>query len=234
MANVDRSLISDLPLFSGLAGKQLDELLREAQSVRYLKGTNVFQQDEEAHSFFVLLHGHLRVYKLTPDGQQVVVRFVSPGEVFGVAMAIGRTSYPATAAAVVDSIALVWPSAAWARLIANHPSLAVNTLQTVGSRLQDAHTRVVEMSTEQVERRIAHTLLRLAQQSGRKVEAGVQIDFPISRQDVAEMTGATLHTVSRVLSAWEDKGLVEGGRQKITLSDPHRLFVLAEGGSRKE
>jgi CRP-like cAMP-binding protein len=90
------------------------------------------------------------------------------------------------------------------------------------------------MSTEQVERRIAHTLLRLAQQSGRKVEAGIQIDFPISRQDVAEMTGATLHTVSRVLSAWEDKGLVAGGRQKITLRDPHRLFVLAEGGAPKE
>jgi CRP-like cAMP-binding protein len=234
MANVDRSLVADLSLFSGLAPAQLDDLLREAQSVRYPKGMNVFQQDEEAHSFFVLLHGHLRVDKLTPDGQQVVVRFVSPGEVFGVAMAIGRTSYPATAAAVVDSIALVWPSATWPRLIATHPTLAVNTLQTVGSRLQDAHTRVVEMSTEQVERRIAHTLLRLAQQSGRKVEAGIQIDFPISRQDVAEMTGATLHTVSRVLSAWEDKGLVAGGRQKITLRDPHRLFVLAEGGAPKE
>jgi CRP/FNR family transcriptional regulator, nitrogen oxide reductase regulator len=231
MPSVDRSLIANLSLFAGLAPGELDELLREAQSLRYPKGTNVFQQDEEAHSFFVLLHGHLRVYKLTPDGQQVVVRFVSPGEVFGVAMAIGRSTYPATAAAVVDSVALVWPSAAWPRLITRHPSLAVNTLQTVGSRLQDAHTRVVEMSTEQVERRIAHTLLRLAQQSGRKVEAGVQIDFPISRQDVAEMTGATLHTVSRVLSAWEEKGLVEGGRQKITIREPHRLLLLAEGGS---
>jgi CRP-like cAMP-binding protein len=232
MASVDRSLVADLPLFSGLANEQLDALLREAQSVRYPKGTNVFEQDAEARSFFVLLHGHLRVFKLTPDGQQVVVRFVSPGEVFGVAMAIGRTTYPATASAVVDSIALVWPSAAWPRLVEKHPTLAVNTLQTVGSRLQDAHTRVVEMSTEQVERRIAHTLLRLAQQAGRKVEAGVQIDFPISRQDVAEMTGATLHTVSRVLSAWEDQGLVEGGRQRITIREPHRLLVLAEGGSR--
>jgi CRP/FNR family transcriptional regulator, nitrogen oxide reductase regulator len=234
MANIDRSLVANVPMFAGLAPEQLDDLLREAQSVRYPKGSSVFQQDEAAHSFFVLLHGHLRVYKLTPDGQQVVVRFVSQGEVFGVAMAIGRTTYPATAAAVVDSIALVWPSAAWPRLIAKHPALAVNTLQTVGSRLQDAHTRVVEMSTEQVERRIAHTLLRLAKQSGRKVEAGIQIDFPISRQDVAEMTGATLHTVSRVLSAWEEKGLVEGGRQKITVCDPHRLFMLAEGETQRE
>lgn len=229
MANVDRSLVAGLPLFAGVSPDDLDEILREAQVLRYPKGANVFEQDGEAHSFFVLLHGHLRVYRLTPDGQQVVVRYVSPGEVFGVAMAIGRNRYPGTAAAVVDSIALAWASAAWPRMVAKHPALAANTMQMIGNRLQEQNTRVVEMSTEQVERRIAHTLLRLAGQAGRKVEAGVQIDFPISRQDVAEMTGATLHTVSRILSAWEDKGLVEGGRQRITLRDPHRLMLLAEG-----
>ena len=87
---------------------------------------------------------------------------------------------------------------------------------------------MVEMSTEQVEKRIAHALLRLVKQSGRKVEHGVEIDFPISRQDIAQMTGTTLHTVSRTLSAWETKGLVESGRQKIVVREPHKLFMLAE------
>ena len=163
-------------------------------------------------------------------GSRLSCRFVAPGEIFGVAKAIGRTTYPATATAVVDSVALVWPSAAWPRLVEKNPALATNALQTVGSRLQEAHTRVVEMSTEQVERRVAHALLRLAKQAGRKVEEGVRIDFPISRQDVAEMTGTTLHTVSRILSAWEAQGWVEGGRQKIVIREAHKLFVLAEGG----
>jgi CRP-like cAMP-binding protein len=74
-------------------------------------------------------------------------------------------------------------------------------------------------------------LLRLAKQAGRKTPGGVEIDFPISRQDVAEMTGTTLHTVSRILSAWEQRGLVEGGRQRIVLRNPHALFVLAESQS---
>jgi CRP-like cAMP-binding protein len=228
VAGLDRSLVAGVPLFAGLAPEALDEVLREATSVRYPKGKDVFTQEEEAHSFFLLLHGNLRVMRLTPDGQQVVVRFVSAGEIFGVAMAIGRTSYPGTATAVVDSLALVWPSAAWPRLVASHPALAVNVLQTVGTRLQDAHARVVEMSTEEVERRIAHGLLRLARQAGRKVEAGIEIDFPISRQDVAEMTGTTLYTVSRILSAWEAQGWVEGRRRRIVIRDPHRLFALAE------
>jgi CRP/FNR family transcriptional regulator, nitrogen oxide reductase regulator len=221
-------VIEKLPLFVGLDAAELDALLSEARSARYAKNSDVFEQGGEVHSFFLLLHGHVRATKTTPTGEQIVVRYVTPGEIFGVAPAIGLKNYPATATAVDDSIVLAWPSAAWPRLVAQHPALATNTLQTVGSRLQETHTRVMEMSTQQVERRIAHALLRLAKQAGRKVERGVEIDFPISRQDIAEMTGTTLHTVSRTLSAWEQQGLVESGRQRIVLRDPHRLFGLAE------
>lgn len=228
MATVDRSLVADLPLFAGLSAEALDGILKEARAVRYAKNSAVFEQGAEAGAFFVLLNGHVRATKTTPGGQQVVVRYVTPGETFGVAVAIGLTHYPATATAVDDSVVLAWPSSAWPRLVAQHPALAGNTLQMVGARLQDSHTRVIEMSTEQVERRVAHALLRLVQQAGRKVDAGVAIDFPISRQDIAEMTGTTLHTVSRILSAWEDQGLVESGRQRIVIRDPHKLFMLAE------
>jgi len=101
-------------------------------------------------------------------------------------------------------------------------------METLGARLQDSQTRILEMSTQQVEKRVAHAILRLANQAGRKTETGILIDFPISRQDIAEMTGTTLHTVSRILSAWEEKGLVESGRQRITVCDPHGLVMLAE------
>ena len=229
MASVDRSLVANLSMFAGLAPAEQEDLLREARSVRYPKDAAVFEQGAEADRFFVLLHGHLRVEKTTPQGSHIVVRYVSAGELFGVAQAMNLSHYPATAVAAVDSIALAWPSASWARLIAKYPSLASSALQTVGSRLQDTQTRVIEISNEQVEQRVAHALLRLAKQAGRKVESGIEIDFPISRQDVAEMTGTTLHTVSRILSAWESQGLVEGGRQRIVLRDPHRLHTLAEG-----
>ena len=76
---------------------------------------------------------------------------------------------------------------------------------------------------------VAHAVLRLIDQAGRKEGNGIRIDFPISRQDIAEMTGTTLHTVSRILSAWEAKGLVEGGRQKLLVRDAAGLATLAEG-----
>ena len=91
----------------------------------------------------------------------------------------------------------------------------------------------MEMSTQQVEQRVAHALLRIINQSGRKTGEGIEVDFPITRQDIAEMTGTTLHTVSRLLSAWEDEGIVRGGRQKVVVTDPHALVLVAENRRRK-
>jgi CRP/FNR family transcriptional regulator, nitrogen oxide reductase regulator len=228
MASIDRSLVAHLPLFAGLSAEDLNDVLREARSLRVPRNGTVFEQGEDAHSFFVLLHGHVRASKTTPAGDQVVVRYVMAGESFGVAPAIGLAQYPATATAVDDSVVLVWPAAAWPRLVARFPSLAANTLQTIGQRLQESHARVIETTTQQVEQRVAHALLRLASQAGRKLDHGVQIDFPISRRDIAQMTGTTLHTVSRILSGWEQLGLVESGRQRIVLLEPHKIVLLAE------
>ncbi len=229
MATIDRSIVAELPLFAGLGPGDLDEILREARSVRYAKDSTVFAQGADAVSFFVLLHGHLRVEKTTPQGQQIVARYVSAGALFGVAQALALDTYPATAIAAVDSIALSWPSAAWPKLVAKFPSLAAGMLHTVGQRLQDTQTQVLEISSQPVEQRVAHALLRLAKQAGRRIESGIEIDFPISRQDVAEMTGTTLHTVSRILSGWEQQGWVAGGRQRIVLRDCGSLLAIAEG-----
>ena len=196
---LDRSLIASLPVFSTFAPEELDDVLAAARSQRFAKNAHVFEQGAAADSFFLLLHGRVRAYKVSPAGEQIVIRYVNPGDLFGVANAIGVTTYPANAVAVVDSVAVVWPSAIWAGLAARHPPLAGGLMRTLGERLQESQTRLVEISTQEVERRVANALMRLAAQGGRKEYDGVAFDFPISRQDIAEMTGTTLFTVSRIL-----------------------------------
>ncbi len=229
MSRLDRSLIAGLPLFSGMSSADLDKVLERATSRRVPKDALVFEQDSEVQFFYLLLHGRVRVVKTTADGQQVIVRYIGAGELLGIAQALGRTTYPASAVAVVDCVVLAWPSHLWAEFAAAFSSFGASTYKTVGERLQDVQSQVVELATQQVERRVAHALLRLVQQTGKKSDDGLLIDFPISRQDIAEMTGATLYTVSRLLSAWEQEGLIESGRQRITVLEPHRLLLIAEG-----
>lgn len=225
---LDRSIIAHLALFHGLEPQALDIILKDARSVLFAKESIVFEQEADARSFYVLLSGHIRVVRTTPDGRQIIARYISEGEIFGVAAALGRLTYPATAVAAVDCVVLVWPSSVWPDLSSRFPALSAGTFKTVGNRLQETQARVLELATEQVEQRVASAILRLINQTGRKTEAGIEIDFPISRQDIAEMTGTTLHTVSRLLSAWEEKGIIVSGRQRVTVADPHRLVLLAE------
>ncbi len=226
---LDASLFTNLPPFAGIGRDDLTALIARAKSTRFEKGTQIFSEGEKAHSFFLLLDGHIRVVRITPEGEQVIARYISAGELFGIAQALGRDTYPANALAAVDCVALCWPGGIWQETTQRFPTFATNTYKTVGARLQDAQDRIVEMATERVEQRVANAILKLANQTGVKTEDGILIDFPISRQDISEMTGTTLHTVSRFLSAWEQDGLVKSGRQKITVTQGHQLLLIANG-----
>lgn len=228
--SIPRSLVKNLDLFRAVPDKDLDTVLAIAKSIRVHPGETVFQQGEPADHFFVLLHGHLKVMQTTTEGDQIMVRYVVPGEVFGIAKAMQRPAYPATCAAVEESVVLAWPSSEWDRFMTGNLQFAANALQTVGQRLHDAHSRIQELSTEEVEQRVARCILRLIDSSGEETEEGIAVNFPITRQDIAEMTGTTLHTVSRLLSAWRERGLVITGRKRVIVRKVDDLIRLAEGG----
>lgn len=225
---IDRTLVGALPIFAGMEDTALDKLLANAVQRPVSKGAKVFEQGQKATLFYLLLQGRLKVMQVTAGGQQLIVRVVHPGDLFGFALAIGRTEYPGTPVAVADSIVLAWPMNMMNSFLERNPTLAINAMQMIGQRLDQAHIRIREMSTQEVERRIAHTVIRLAQEAGVPDGDNIRIDFPISRQDIAEMTGTTLHTVSRTLSNWETKGLVKGGRQLLLVCNLSGLTRLAE------
>lgn len=225
---IDISLVRNLPLFRQMEPAALSRLMQRATPQRVAQGATVFEQGSDAVAFYLLLNGRLKVSQVTQDGQQVMVRVVHPGDLFGFARALARRDYPGTAKAAVESLVISWPMADWDAVVENNPRLAINAMQTIGQRLDEAHTRLREMSTQEVERRVAHAVLRLAEKAGRIEDGGTRIDFPITRQDIAEMTGTTLHTVSRLLSSWEGLGLVEGGRQKLTVIDSAGLARIAD------
>jgi len=227
MRKPDRTLIADMEVFQGAGPEMLDAILADARVLRIERETAVFAEGEEAAAFFLLLDGHVRVVRTTPAGDQVIMRYIGAGQLIGIAQAIGQATYPASAIAAVDCVALAWPGSLWERFIARTPGFAAAACRTVGRRLQDTQAQLIDMATGQVEQRVARALCRLARQSGRQTGAGLEISFPLSRQDIAEMTGATLHSVSRLLAAWTAMGIIAGGRQRVTVTDFARLQARA-------
>jgi CRP/FNR family transcriptional regulator, nitrogen oxide reductase regulator len=215
-------------LFEGLSPDEVDTIRQAAQRRSIARGAFLFHQGDPAANAYVLLLGRARLSQVTVDGQEVLVQFIGAGDPAGLVAAFPRATYPLSAQAVEDCVALVWDGETLAQLMARFPRLALNGMGTVSGRMRDLQDRVRELQTERVERRIARALLRLVRQVGRKTDQGVVIDMSLSRQDIAEMTGATLYTVSRVLSGWESDGVVASGRERVTVLAPHRLVTIAE------
>ncbi len=220
--------LADVPLFRGLAAADLSHIASLSHSKTVDAGAFFFSEGEQADHFFVLTGGRVKLTQVTPEGHQIVLRHANPGDAFGGVGAFGDPIYPVGAEAIELSAARAWTSAAMRQLLETQPGVALNALHFVAGRLHDLQRRYRQATTERVERRVARAILRLVHDSGRRVDAGVAIDFPVSRQDIAEMTGTTLYTVSRLLSAWEQRGIIRGGRQRIVLVEPKALAAIAE------
>jgi CRP-like cAMP-binding protein len=215
-------------LFHGLAPADIAAIIAAAQRRRVARHAVFFHQGAPASALHVLVEGRVKLVQTTPEGHQVVVRIVGAGDMFGGVAILGDAVYPATAEALGASEALVWPGPVIAQLIERHPPLALNALRVLARRLGELQDRYRELATERVEQRVARALVRLARQAGRRDATGVLIDMELTRQDLAALTGTTLYTVSRIVSGWQERGLVESRRTRLVIRDPHGLVAIAE------
>ena len=228
IARGDLALLQSVSLFEELDEEALEAIHEAAQSRPLKPGSVLFRQDDPARALYVLRTGRLRVAELTPEGHEVLLRFIEPGHAVGLMAALEGTAYPATVGAAEESRVLSWGRDAIERLMEHHPRLARNAMRLMVGRIRELQQRVVELATERVEQRVARTILRLVRQAGRRTDEGVLLDMALSRQDLAALTGTTLFTVSRVLNRWQELGVVAIGRQRIVLRRPHDLVALAE------
>ena len=188
----------------------------------------MFSEGLHVDRVFLLLDGHIRVLRTTSQGDQIILLHIAPGQVFGIGSALGHKGYPAPEMAADDCVVLAWPNRLWPEFVARYAGFASQSYAVVGERLNDMHAVIVEMATKQVEQRLVAALLRLIPQMGRKVDDGIDLEFPITRQNISDMAGSALLTVSRLLSAWEKDRIVVSQRKKISATAPHRL-VLRSG-----
>ncbi|HEY8616603.1 Crp/Fnr family transcriptional regulator [Phenylobacterium sp.] len=227
---LDPALLEGADMFDVLDAPGRREVLQAGVVRRLPQGKVVFSQGDPGTTCHTLLEGRVKIVQTRPDGGQSVIRFIGPGEMYGTVAALMDKPFPADAVAVLDSTEVYWPVAVMRQLMTRFPQVAIRSAASAGSRLFELQHRVGELSGEKVEQRIARALVRLVRQAGRRTAEGIEIDFPITRQELAEMAGSTLHTVSRTLSAWDEREITASSRRHIVVRKLHVLLDIAEQG----
>jgi len=195
------------------------------------EGEFFFFQGDPAEYLYVLTSGQVKLLQSNPSGKQVNIRTIRPWEMFAALGAVRKdATYPLSAQALQGSTALVLRSDFMNEMMQTRPYLAIALTRLITTLMQEIQVRYRELATERVEQRIARTLLRLASQTGERIEDETStVELSFTRQDLAEMTGTTVFTVSRTLSEWDQLGIIEAGRERIKIKHPGRLLKIAEG-----
>ncbi len=214
-------------VFDGLTEAERERWLSRATVAAYKRGHTIARQGEMARHLVLVESGLLKILQLTAEGTELIVRFVVPGEPFGGVVALGDAPYPVTAVVVQPAVLRLWTRDTANDLLAQTPQVRVNIMREMATHMTDALTRVRELTTARVSQRLAHTLLRLARQCGEPNPEGVLITQPLTRQELADLTGTTLYTVSRTLSEWESRGLLESRKRLLLLRSLRKLEDVA-------
>jgi len=229
----DIGLLKRSPLFKDLDEPALIEVARRFHEESYKADEFLFFEGDPADKLWIGKTGQIKILKHSESGQEVILLVITPGELFGAAGTWGEEVYPASAQAQTACTVLTMHVEDFTELMHRFPPIALAVITVIKDRLKEAHEMMRRLSAERVERRIAHTLLKLAEKVGKRTAEGVDINMPLSRQDLASMTGTTVESVSRVLSKWQHEGLVKTGREHVVIVQPHRLVVLAEDLNRQ-
>jgi CRP-like cAMP-binding protein len=213
----------DWTLLAGLSADERRHVLAAGIAKALAKGEVLFRQGEPAESLFVVEDGRVKMTQLGAEGQEVILRLAGPGEMFAAIAVLDGKTYPFGASAVAETRVRHWPRKVLHALFRSLPTLQSNVLGVVGSHSREMLDRFRELATEPAPRRLARALLRLLPDdpAPQKVEG-------LTRQDLADMTGTTLYTVSRILSEWQSDGIVETGRGRVAVRARARLEALAD------
>jgi CRP-like cAMP-binding protein len=219
--------IQQSSLFRGLSAAQYSEVASLARELRFGRRQIIFREGDPVDSVSVLATGRVKVTQLSRSGAEVILRIKGNGEVVGGLGVQPGGPHFLTAQTLEPCTVLLWDVRKFEMLEDRMPALQRNTVRIFAERLRVLEERFLELATEQVAPRLARMLVRLIEQSARADQPGVRIN--LSREELAQMTGTTLFTVSRLLCEWEQHGIIQTQRKAVVVQNTQKLMALAEG-----
>lgn len=221
-------VLGRVPYFRGLSEQQLRVIDGQMQSLAWAEGEHLYAAGQPASDLYVMASGRAKAFHDTAEGQQVVVDLLGPGDLFGGVPALGHDRYPETVQALSTTCALRMDNATFENILGQFPPVALQVLNALAGQLRTTRSTLAEHHAAPVASRVAATLLRLADKFGTPSRQGELIQFPLSRADLAGITGASPESVSRAMSSLRKAGIIETGRRWTALTDRARLTEIAE------
>jgi CRP/FNR family transcriptional regulator, nitrogen oxide reductase regulator len=221
-------------LFSGISRADCARIVSTAQERHFARRQRIFFEGNPIKHVILLVSGSVKITQFGLSGHGVILRINGPGEMVG---AIGPSpclgqhgEHCSTAWTLEKSSVLAWETVQFETLSERFPFLRRNAAHILEKWLQELEERFREISTERVSPRLSSELVRLLGQVGKRKSEG-HLEILLSHQELAQLTGTTLFTVSRLLCQWESHGIVSLRRGGVLVKNVPALIDLSQEGN---
>lgn len=212
-----------IPLFGDLSEEELQAIAKLARVRNYKKNMLVFMEGEPGEALYFIVSGKVKISKATPDGREQILHILQPGDVFAEVVLIDRGPYPATAEIIETGQIGMLMNDDVENLLRSNAEIALKLLRLVSKRLRLAQMQIRDLALKDTYGRLAGMLLMLAKEHGEAAAAGVKIDLPLSRQELANLIGTTRETVTRVLGDFKKYKCIDLDKQAIIIINEEKL-----------
>jgi CRP/FNR family transcriptional regulator len=220
-------LLRTTPIFSRLSPGDRHAIAESARVREFARGETIFEQDSASDAFYAIAAGRVKIFKMMPNGKDVILEVFGPGDPLGAVAVYMDRPFPASAAALEDTVCVIIPRAAFFQLIETQPSLVRGLLLGLTVRLVELTNRLAELTGGRIEPRFARLFLKLATEMGRQERAGTFIPLALSRQELADLTGTTIETCIRIMSRWNKDEVVRTDKDGFVVLGRSELERIA-------
>jgi CRP/FNR family transcriptional regulator, nitrogen oxide reductase regulator len=208
-------------IFRRLTPEDRHRLAAVASVRTYDKGGSIFSEGDPSDLMYTVVTGRVKVFKSTPRGTDVILEIFGPGDPVGAVAVYESRPYPASAVALEPTTCLLVARRDFFALLETYPTMVRGLLVGLTHRIVELTNRIMELSGGRIEARLARFLLKLATDIGQTRDGAVFIAMPLSRQELADMTGTTIETCIRIMSRW--------GKQEIVRTEKDGFVIVDRG-----
>lgn len=217
MKNKALSALRGISLFSSLTEAELADITHKLTLNTYGRGQTVFHEDDTNRYMYAVLSGKVKVYKTTREGKETILATHGQGDFFGELSLLDGKTAPATVSAIEDCTLAIISKAAFHELLGSNPKLRGELLRIFCARLREAWRTIEMLNMKNAADRVRFLLLMMAEKDGERNPDGIALRQRLTHQTLADMTGLTRESVTRVLDAWIESGEISVDRKKTVL-----------------
>ena len=218
---------AQFPLFRRVSPEDRVRIAAVARVAEFARGDTIFQEGDLPERFITVLTGRVKICKHAAGDKEIILQLLGPGDPLGAVAVYDVRPYPASAVALEAATGLVISRQSFFALLEQSPSLVRGLLSGLTLRLMELTERLTELTGGHVEARLARLFLKLGQQLGKPDRGGTFIPLPLSRQELADLSGTTIETSIRIMSRWGKDELLRTERDGFTIVDRTALETLA-------